>query len=329
MNKLLRLLQLALLLAGGFAPPARHLAADEPRSPHTSLLLVIGASGEENYGKIFSEELALWRRVAQTSDVELTVIGDQTEATPTDKERLQSIVQRERGATPARPWWIVFIGHGTFDGRVAAFNLRGPDVSHVELAEWLKGCERPLAVINTTSASAPFLTALAAPGRVVITATKSGQERNYTRFGRYFAERVIDATADLDKDEQTSLLEAFLAAARDTSEFYKIDGRIMTEHPLLDDNGDGRGIRLDFFERDRLIKAPTGNQAADGDLARRWCLKPSSTERKLTAEQTAQRDQLEAELASLRRRKSELPEDEYFAELERLLVELARLYQPE
>ncbi|MBL8828267.1 MAG: hypothetical protein JNM18_14900 [Planctomycetaceae bacterium] len=323
-----RLFQLALLLACGFAPTLRHLAADEPRSPHTSLLLVIGAPGEDSYGKIFTEELALWRRVAQTSDVELTVIGDQPAATPSDKDRLQTALQRERDAKAQRPLWIVFIGHGTFDGRVAAFNLRGPDLSQVELAEWLKGCERPLAVINTTSASAPFLTALAAPGRVVITATKSGQERNYTRFGRYFAERVIDATADLDKDEQTSLLEAFLAAARDTSEFYKSDGRIMTEHPLLDDNGDGRGIRLDFFERDRLIKAPTGNQAADGDLARRWCLKPSSTERQLTAEQTAKRDQLEAELASLRRRKRDLPEDEYFAELERLLVELAKLYQP-
>jgi len=136
---------------------------------------------------------------------------------------------------------------------------------------------------------------------------------------------VIDATADLDKDERTSLFEAYLAAARDTAEFYKSDGRIQTEHPLLDDDGDGKGVRAEFFVRGRLMKKPAGEKAVDGDFSRRLALKPSATDALLTPAQLAERDELEAQLAELRARKSQTPENEYFAELERLLLKLARL----
>jgi len=304
-------------------------------SPPTTLVVVVGAAGEESYGKIFAEELALWRTTASDAAATLRVVGDpavdelaKSDNDPSDKDRLQKLLADELESTnDVAPLWLVFVGHGTFDGRTAAFNLRGPDVSSGELAEWLKECRRPLAVVNTTAASAPFLTALSAPGRVVITATRSGQQRNYARFGRYFAKRVVDPAADLDKDDQTSLLEAYLAAARDTAEFYKSEGRIATEHPLLDDDGDGRGVRMDFFTGVRLTKAPTSGTTADGELARRFCLKPSDAERDLSLAQIAERDKLEAALADARRRKSELAEDAYLAEIEPLLTALARLYQ--
>lgn len=182
----------------------------------TTLVVVAGAAGEESYAQVFEEEITLWKKVATTSDVRLVVIGDKQEKIKsTDKDQLSQLLKQEL-VDPLKdvPLWLVFIGHGTFDGRVAAFNLRGPDISNGELADWLKDCQRPLAVINTTAASAPFLTSLSSVNRVVITATKNGQERNYARFGRFFAKRVIDPAADLDKDEQTSLFEAFLAAAR-------------------------------------------------------------------------------------------------------------------
>lgn len=307
----------------------RLVAADADAPAKPTLIVVRGAPGEEDYEKVFAEEMKLWSQVAATSDVQPHLIGLEPPAdkdNTSDKERLRTTIATAIKTDDAAPLWLIFIGHGTFDGRSAAFNLRGPDVTAVELAEWLKDCRRPLAVINTTAASAPFLTALSAPNRVIITATKSGQERNYARFGRYFAKRIIDPQADLDKDSQTSLWEAFHAAARDTADFYKSAERIPTEHPLLDDNGDTRGVRPEFFERGKLVKAIPGGAAVDGDLAKRFHLNPSRLERQLTAEQTARRDQLEASLAALRRRKSELPEPEYFAELEKLLVELARLY---
>ncbi len=308
-------------------------AADE--SSLSTLVVVIGASGDESYSRVFDEELQQWRSIAEACGAKLHIIGaakngneEATDDGPSEKARLHDVLATEMSVALAEsPLWLIFIGHGTFDGRAAAFNLRGPDVTASELAAWLKECHRPLMMIDTTAASGPFLTALSSPGRVIVTATKSGQERNYARFGRFFARRVIDPAADLDKDDQTSLFEAFLAAGRDTAEFYKNEGRIMTEHPLLDDNGDGRGVRVDFFTGDKLAKALTGQQAADGDIARSVHLLPHADERRLTAEQTAERDRLEDEIAALRRRKSELSEDDYFDELEKLLVKLARLYQ--
>ena len=324
----------ALVIAASLAWTTPGRASGVPEEAgRTSLILVIGADGDEQYGKIFAEEADLWRATAAASDVKFAIIGGEKKtgetASGSDKERLNTLLHAEVGVSgdiaQAAPLWIIFVGHGTFDGRTAAFNLRGPDVSSAELTDWLKDCKRPTAVVNTTAASAPFLTALSAPGRVIVTATKSGQERNYARFGRFFAKRVIDLAADLDKDERTSLLEAYLAAARDTADFYKSEGRIATEHPLLDDDGDGKGIRVDFFERDKLVKRPAGEQAVDGDTARRFALKPSASDAKLTATQLTERDALETELATLRSRKAELPENEYFAELERLLLKLARL----
>jgi hypothetical protein len=289
----------------------------------TSLIVVVGAAGDEQYGKIFAEEADQWHGTALLSGVELSIIGNGTDKSG-DKAALQAKLKQEAAAGDA-PLWLVLIGHGTFDGRTAAFNLRGPDVSSAELAEWLKEVARPTIIVDTTAASAPFLTALSAPNRVVVTATKSGTERNYARFGRYFAKRVIDPAADLDKDERTSLFEAYLAAARDTAEFYKGEGRIQTEHPLLDDDGDGKGVRADFFVRGKLVKKPAGESGIDGDFSRRLALKPSANDALLTPAQLTQRDELEAELAELRARKAETPEPEYFAELERLLLKLARL----
>lgn len=316
------------LLACGFARSAD--PAPSAPQPKTTLVIVVGADGEETYGKIFAEELSLWKKTAENAKVELHVIGDANADVngANDKARLEKLLADEQTAAKVdAPLWLVFIGHGTFDGRTAAFNLKGPDVSSGELAAWLKDCKRPLAVVNTTAASAPFLTALSTPGRVVITATKSGSERNYARFGRYFAKRVVDPTADLDKDEQTSLFEAYLAASRDVTEFYKSEGRVATEHPLLDDDGDGRGVRADFFTGAKLMKAPATGKTADGDLARRFCLHPSNAERQLTLAQATRRDELETALASLRRRKHEFADDAYFVELEKLLVALARVYQ--
>jgi hypothetical protein len=299
-----------------------------------TLIVVVGAAGEAGYGKIFEEEAALWRTTAKSSGARLHLIGGSTPtalpagATPpaeaNDKSRLLNILDLESKDSPAAVW-LILIGHGTFDGRTAAFNLVGPDLSSEELTKALAGVPRPLVVVNTTAASAPFLTALSAPGRAVVTATKSGQERNYARFGRYFARRVADPAADLDKDEQTSLFEAWLAAAHDTAEFYKGEGRIATEHPLLDDDGDAKGVRPEFFQRGKLVKRPKGEAAADGESARRLHLKLSAADLNLTADQLQERNRLETELTALRRRKAEMEEDAYFTEPEKLLIPLAKL----
>ena len=128
-----------------------------------------------------------------------------------DVERLREFLAAKAGEGGS-PLWIVLIGHGTYDGKEAKFNLRGPDVTDLELSQWLDTIKRPVAVLDCTSASGPFLNRLSGPGRVIVTATRSGDELNFARFGQYLAETIADPKADLDKDGQVSLLEAFLTA---------------------------------------------------------------------------------------------------------------------
>jgi hypothetical protein len=228
---------------------------------------------------------------------------------------------------PAAPLWLVLIGHGTFDGKTARFNLRGQDVSAGELKAWLAPLESQIAVINCASCSGPFLAELTGPNRVIITATKSGHEYNFAHFGEYLSAAIAEPVADLDKDDQTSLLEAYLLASSRLREFYAKEGRLATEHPLLDDNGDKLGTPAEWFQGLRVVKQTKSGAAVDGNLARQFVLVRSTREEKLPAEVRAKRDELERQLAELRQRKGMLSEAEYFAQLEPLLVEISQLSQ--
>src|SRR5207253_3682573 len=169
-----------------------------------------------------------------------------------------------------------------------------------DLAEWLKPFRRPLAVIDCASSSGPFLNKLSATNRVVVVAAKSGYEQNYARFGQYISEAIADPEADLDKDGQTSLLEAFLMASRRVADFYNAEGRLATEHALLDDNGDGLGTPADWFRGIRAMKKAKEGASADGLRAHQFHLVRSEQEQKLSSELRARRDELELAIAKLR-----------------------------
>jgi hypothetical protein len=184
-----------------------------------------------------------------------------------------------------------------------------------------------MVVVNAASSSAPFLSLLSGTNRVIITATRSGNEQYFTRFGVRFAEALTDQSADLDKDHQVSLLEAFITGSRRTSEFYDQEGRVVTEHALLDDNGDGLGTQGDWFRGLRAVKKAPDRAAVDGQLARRIHAATSTTEEKFSPEQRRARDQLERALFELRERKDQMGAAEYDAHLESLLLPLAKLYE--
>ncbi|MBI1347696.1 hypothetical protein GC163_15585 [bacterium] len=288
------------------------------------VVIVVGAPGSEEYGERFTAWAEKWQHAAQEGQARLTVIGLKDAETENDLQRLQTVLTE--GGQSESPLWLVFIGHGTFDRRDAKFNLRGPDVSAGDLKTWLAPLRRPIAVIDTTAASAPFLTALAADNRVLISATKSGGEQNFPYFGGYLAEAITDMDADLDKDQQVSLWEAFLFASRRTDEFYKTDGRLQTEHAILDDNGDGQGVRAEAFRGLEPIQvAADANQQLDGDRAHQWHLLPNAEEAALPAEVRRQHDRLELEILALKRQKASLSEEDYYQQLEGLLLQLAEL----
>jgi hypothetical protein len=162
---------------------------------------------------------------------------------------------------------------------------------------------------------------------VVVTATRSGNEVNATRFGGYFAKAIADRAADLDKDGQTSLLEAFLFASRQVEQFFKEAGRLGTEHALLDDNGDGFGTPADWFRGVHAVKTAANGKSADGVQARQLHLVRSEAEQKLSPTARARRDELEKKLSDLRSRKSTLTESEYYRLAESVLLEIAKIYQ--
>ena len=291
-----------------------------------TLVLVIGAAGEPEYAEQFSTWAELWKQAAVKGGLQTIVIGQETNNPENDRGRLLDALTNEI-ARPAGELWLVFIGHGTFDGRTANFNLRGPDISAHDLAAVLKPCQRPLAVIDCASASGPFINALSGPGRAIVTATRSGNELNAARFGGYFAKAIADPAADLDKDGQTSLLEAFLFASREVAQFYQEAGRLATEHALLDDNGDGLGTPADWFRGVRAIKTAADGKAVDGVRANQLHLVRSDSERKLSPEARARRDELEQQLSDLHARKSAMAENEYYQQAEKILIEIAKIYQ--
>jgi hypothetical protein len=294
--------------------------------PHAAVIVVVGAEGTPEYGRQFKTWANRWQEAAQHGGADVVVLGLDKSGKTDDRVLLQECLAESANASTA-PLWLVLIGHGTFDGKTARFNLRGPDVSAVELAQWLKPVDRPVAVINCASSSGPFLNELSGPNRVVITATRSGHETSFARFGDYLSSAIADLRADLDKDEQVSLLEAWLLAAAGVREFYAGEGRLASEHPLLDDTGDRLGTPPDWFKGVRAVKTAKNGARPDGIRAGQWHLIPGPRELQLPAETRQRRDQLEQDLADLRDRKSQLSEDEYFEILEPLLVELSRLYE--
>jgi hypothetical protein len=300
------------------------LAAVNAEEP-ACVLIVVGTPGASEYEVQFHNWAERWQAAAKQGGAHVIRIGLADDGDLSDRERLRRAL--EENAVGNSALWLVLIGHGTFDGREAKFNLRGPDISAAELADWLAAIDRPMAVINTASASGPFLRPLSSPNRIVLTATRSGDEQNFARFGGFLAEAIADPEADLDKDGQVSLLEAFLKASQQTAEFYSSRSRLATEHALLDDNGDGLGTPADWFRGVRAMKRARDGAAVDGPRAHQFHLVRSDREHHLTEELRRRRDQLELAIATLRDEKDRLPEDDYYDRLRDLMLELARLYR--
>jgi len=304
-----------------------------------SLIIVTGAAGTDEYGKQFAQWAQRWRTATAETETDVTVIDSGDDATkPTRLDQFKTTLAMQPKRSPS-PLWIVLIGHGTFDGKRAMFNLSGPDLSADELNTLLKPFERTIVLINCASASAPFMTTLADTNRVIVTATKSGYEFNFARFGDYMSRAIEnaaqivdgahdgDSPTDLDKDGQVSLLEAYLSASRRVEAFYESEGRLATEQALLDDTGDGKGTPAAWFRGVRAVQRAADGASLDGVRAHQLHLIPSTRERAMPAELRARRDDLELKIAALRERKSEMAADAYYATLEPMLIELAKLYE--
>lgn len=291
------------------------------------LVIVVGAAGEAEFGESFQNAAKLMAVHGEKARWRTSVIGlDPKPGSVSSKRALESALSALAGDADT-PLWLVMLGHGTHDGRTTRFNLEGPDVSSDELAAWLKPVKRPICVINTAPASAPFVKALSGTNRVIVTATRTGQERNATRFGSHFPRALSDLRSDRDKDGRVSLLEAFLAAVAAVEEEYRAAGRLAAEHALLDDNGDGLGTSASKFKGVRPAK-PGKDEVLDGAVAHRMFFFPVDEADALPDAVKRELALIESEVEALRLRKATFKNEEaYLDALEEALLRLARLSQ--
>jgi hypothetical protein len=203
---------------------------------------------------------------------------------------------------------FVFIaGHGNFDGKTYKLNLVGPDPTADELAAAIYSIPaRSFVVVNTTTCSGGSAAALARPGRIVVTATRTGQEKNRTYMGRFFVEALKDSSADVDKNGRISVQEAFNYALQKVEEYYSGEGLIQTEHPVLNDGSDGLLARTAYLD--------SGMSSSDESTL-------SAEEIRLKKES----DSLEKEIEALKHAKAGMSEEDYEKKLEGLLLRLAEV----
>ena len=317
-----KLVMTILLALGNFATGLRAAApGDAP-----SVWVIVGAPGEADYQTNFLQQSTAWTTACEQASARCRVLDGATGGPTNQLEMIRLALETEPKGGSA-PLWLVLIGHGTFNGKEALMNLVGPDLSSTQLSKWLVPFERPLVLVNTASSSAPFLKPLSRTNRVVITSTRSGFEQNYSRFGTYFARAIGAPEADLDHDGQTSVLEAFLSASHQVTEFYQAEGRLMTEHALIDDNGDGLGTPAEWFRGIRATRKAKEGLSLDGTRAHQLHLIRSAADLALSPQVRERRDALELAIARLRETKDQIDEEKYYARLEEFLLELAALYE--
>lgn len=288
-----------------------------PVDPNKFAVIINGAGGEPEYAKQFeqwSKELGSVLSEKFGFDSKQINVLAEKQATAEEVKRTFATLKTQLNANNLL--FVFLIGHGSFDGKESKFNLVGPDLAASEYNVLLTALPtRRVVVFNMASASGEFIKSLAAKGRIVVTATRNGQETNATRFTGFLIAALRATDGDTDQDGHTSVLEAFVYATRLTDDFYKRAGRLATEHAMLDDNGDGVG-------HEKV-------EAGEGLLARATYLDSLSVDEAAASAATGrllkERTRLEGEIEQLIARKQSMPESEYEANLERLFIELAKI----
>lgn len=293
------------------------LSVAQKSDPNKFALIINGPGGEPAYSKQFAEWTTDLNSVlSQRYGFDSKQIRVLSEKLATAEEVKRTFTSLKSELDAGNVLYVFLIGHGSFDGKEAKFNLVGPDLSAADYNQLLSALPtRRIVLFNMSSASGEFVKSLSAKGRIIVTATRNGQETNATRFAGFFITALKATDGDTDQDGHTSVLEAFVYANRLTEEFYKRAGRLATEHALLDDNGDGVG-------REKA-------EAGEGLLARATYLDSLSVDEAAANAATGrllkERTRLEGEIEQLIARKASMPEAEYEATLERLFIELAKV----
>jgi len=284
----------------------------------THLLIVVGLPGDPEHGDLFKK----WGTTLADAATQKLGMAKEHVTLLADQQATRDGVIKAFGALAGTAQEddtvaIVLFGFGTYANKVAKFNLVGPDMTAADFEPLLaKLKSKRVVFVDTTSASAPFVEALSGPGRVIVTATRTGGEMYATLFGGPFVEAFSLEAADADRDGKVSILEAFDYARKSVAASYQREGLLPTEHSLLDDNGDKEGT----LEPSR--EAKDGRNAAVLSLGSMH-QQALPTDEKLRA-LYLERQALERRIDSLKLLKSGMDPEKYASELEKLATELAQ-----
>jgi hypothetical protein len=293
-------------------------------------IVIAGVSGDPELQKAYLEEVRELRSALEDTlkfrreqvfvlfdDPSLDAALIQHKST---RENLELVCRTLKSRVRSEDLVFVFIeGHGDYNNKEFKLNLVGPDPTGEELAEMLYSIPaQRFVVANMTNCSGGSLAALSQKGKVVLTATKSGMEKNLTHTGRFLVEGLKAGNADRDKDGRVSILEAFNYASQKVGEYYTERENLQTEHPVLDDRGDGVGQGQPSAENGQGLLAKTTYMDVGA---------PALTEGKLGPEKQAlarEVQDLERQIEALKYAKADMQEAEYEKQLEELLLKLAR-----
>ena len=279
----------------------------------SSALIVRGVAGSPEHETKFDK----WTEGTQKALVEKFGFSSDRVIVLSDKKSAQAEIQKafatlKQQLKPADTFFLFFIGHGSGEDGVYKFNISGPDYTADDYNKLLSTLPvGRIVIVLGTPASGAAIEKFAGKNRVVITATRSGQEGNDIVFYDYFLEALESPAADEDKDQKISVWEAFKYAVAGTERFYKEEGRLATEHPQISDNGTEKtGVTTKEVP---LVARATSFQV-DRPLV--------SSDPKLQA-LLNQRREIEQKIEDLRINKNVIPETEYDKQMESLLVQLA------
>ena len=310
------------------AAVALALIAAPAAAQQTHLLVVSGLGGQPEYSDAFYEWSVTMVESARNrlglAQGQVTYLAEDPTRDPakiagkSDREGITAAIRRiAQRSEKGDDVFILLIGHGTSTGSESKFSMPGADMGPKEFGPLLAELAgRRVAFVNASTASGDFLPALSGPGRVIVTATKTGFERNAGVFPRFFVRAYAQDGADSDKDGRVSVLEAFEYARVEVARSYEEGNLIQTEHAMIDDNGDNKG------------SATPDPRAGDGAVARSMYIAPAISAARAAADPrlaTLYREKraIEDRIEALRRNKEVMAAAQYEAELEKVLVELA------
>jgi hypothetical protein len=292
------------------------LCASPVFAQDTHLVVITGVGGDEEHTKTFHKWATMMIDAAKKKDglpdANIIYLSEKPDLEPSlikgrsTRENVQKTLTDLAGrARPNDAVFIVLIGHGSFDGQQAAFNLPGPDLTPADYGRLLgKFASQRVAFVNTAASSGAFVPAVAGPGRVVVTATKTGGERNETRFPEYFVQAFTEEAADRDRNGRVSIAEAFEYAKAKVVTTFQQEGLLLSEHAVLEDGMNG-SLASSLF----LAPAQGAAKVDTSDPAIRTLVE--------------ERDAIEKQIAALRLMKPSMDAAQYDAQMEKLLTDLA------